>query len=219
MYREYIAWVRSCCRSCFTRLALSGYDQCINPVASGDIWFYTGRLPKYPLMQSYWFGDIDRWGLLAVYRGYQRFCQPCTHAFHKDGNIHPLCLGACRSMRCLPRTGQITFPTSGCLYCRGRAFRQGTIRSARMPNSFRWSGRSMRWIPLSICFQKDRLTGTMVRHPAFSRKYHRTPAHVLVKTIREKSRGALGRVAGEIEQLGRHPDSFSQKRSRPGQTM
>jgi nucleolar protein 56 len=42
----------------------------------------------------------------------------------------------------------------------------------------------------------------MVRHPAFSRKYRRTPAHILIRTMREKSRGALGRVAGEIEQLG-----------------
>ncbi len=41
----------------------------------------------------------------------------------------------------------------------------------------------------------------MVRHPAFSRKYRRTPAHILVRTVREKSRGALGKVAGEIEQL------------------
>ncbi|MCK9591255.1 MAG: NOP58 family protein [Methanoregula sp.] len=41
----------------------------------------------------------------------------------------------------------------------------------------------------------------VVRHPAFSRKYRRTPAHVLVKTMREKSKGALGKVAGEIEQL------------------
>jgi len=41
----------------------------------------------------------------------------------------------------------------------------------------------------------------MVRHPAFSRKYRRTPAHILIRTLREKSRGALGKVAGEIEQL------------------
>jgi nucleolar protein 56 len=41
----------------------------------------------------------------------------------------------------------------------------------------------------------------MVRHPAFSRKYRRTPANILVRTMREKSRGALGKVAGEIEQL------------------
>lgn len=41
----------------------------------------------------------------------------------------------------------------------------------------------------------------LVRHPSFSRKYRKTPAHVLVKTMHEKSKGALGRVAGEIEQL------------------
>jgi nucleolar protein 56 len=41
----------------------------------------------------------------------------------------------------------------------------------------------------------------MIRHPAFSRKYRRTPSNVLVRTMREKSRGALGRVADEIGQL------------------
>ena len=41
----------------------------------------------------------------------------------------------------------------------------------------------------------------LIRHPAFSRKYRRTPAHALVKTMRERSKGALGKVAGEIEQL------------------
>jgi len=41
----------------------------------------------------------------------------------------------------------------------------------------------------------------MIRHPAFSRKYRRTPAHILVRTMRENSRGALGKVAGEIEQI------------------
>jgi len=41
-----------------------------------------------------------------------------------------------------------------------------------------------------------------VRHPSFSRKYRRTPAHQLVKTIRERSRGgALGNVAQGIEQI------------------
>ena len=40
-----------------------------------------------------------------------------------------------------------------------------------------------------------------VKHPAFSRKYRRTPAHLLVKTMRERNKGALGSVAGEIERL------------------
>ena len=38
-------------------------------------------------------------------------------------------------------------------------------------------------------------------HPSFSRKYRRTPAHIQVKSIREKARGALAGVAGEIERL------------------
>ena len=40
-----------------------------------------------------------------------------------------------------------------------------------------------------------------LRHPTFTRKYRKTPAHILVKNIREKSRGALSFVAGEIERL------------------
>lgn len=40
-----------------------------------------------------------------------------------------------------------------------------------------------------------------VRHPTFSRKYRKTPAHVLIKTIAMKGRGALGRTASQIEQL------------------
>ncbi len=42
----------------------------------------------------------------------------------------------------------------------------------------------------------------LIRHPSFSRKYRRTPSHALVKTMHDKSKGALGKVAGEIEQLG-----------------
>jgi len=40
-----------------------------------------------------------------------------------------------------------------------------------------------------------------VRHPNFSRKYHRTPAYIQVKRIAEKGRGALGKVARQVEEL------------------
>lgn len=40
-----------------------------------------------------------------------------------------------------------------------------------------------------------------IRQPTFSRKYRRTPSHLMVRKIREKSRGALGNVAGQIESL------------------
>jgi len=39
------------------------------------------------------------------------------------------------------------------------------------------------------------------RYPAFSRKYRRTSAQTLIRTINQKSRGALGKVAGEVEAL------------------
>lgn len=40
-----------------------------------------------------------------------------------------------------------------------------------------------------------------IRQPTFSRKYKRTPSHLMVRKIREKSRGALGMVAAQIEAL------------------
>jgi nucleolar protein 56 len=40
-----------------------------------------------------------------------------------------------------------------------------------------------------------------IRQPSFSRKYRRTPAHSLVRTVGQRSGGALGRVTGDIERL------------------
>jgi len=40
-----------------------------------------------------------------------------------------------------------------------------------------------------------------IRQPAFSRKYRRTPSNLMVRKIREKNRGALGNVAGQVESL------------------
>ena len=42
-----------------------------------------------------------------------------------------------------------------------------------------------------------------VRHPAFSRKYRKTPANVLVASIARNGKGALGTTAQQIEELGR----------------
>jgi nucleolar protein 56 len=51
----------------------------------------------------------------------------------------------------------------------------------------------------------------MIRHPAFSRKYRRIPAHALVRTIREKGRGSLGMVAGGIGQLAETRTSLAKE--------
>lgn len=41
-----------------------------------------------------------------------------------------------------------------------------------------------------------------IQKPGFSRKYRRTPSHLLVRKIRERGRGALGKIALQIEELG-----------------
>jgi nucleolar protein 56 len=59
-----------------------------------------------------------------------------------------------------------------------------------------------------------------VRHPAFSRKYHRTPAHILVRNISQKGRGALGKVALQVEQLSAaRTDLAKEVSSRANQVM
>jgi nucleolar protein 56 len=40
-----------------------------------------------------------------------------------------------------------------------------------------------------------------IRQPAFSRKYRRTPSHLIVRKIRERQRGALGMVAAQVGEL------------------
>jgi len=40
-----------------------------------------------------------------------------------------------------------------------------------------------------------------IRQPSFSRKYRRTTAHSLVRTVGQRSGGALGRVTGDVERL------------------
>ena len=59
-----------------------------------------------------------------------------------------------------------------------------------------------------------------VRHPSFSRKYRKTPAHILVKTMSGKSRGPLGYVAGQIENLSATRTSLAKEVSaRANQVM
>jgi nucleolar protein 56 len=55
----------------------------------------------------------------------------------------------------------------------------------------------------------------MIRHPSFSRKYRRTPAHVMVKNASLRDRdGALGLVAQEIARLGEARTALAQEVSR-----
>ena len=71
----------------------------------------------------------------------------------------------------------------------------------RMPSCSRWC-RTLDGMDEVINLLSERVAEWhQVRHPAFSRKYRRTPAQVLVKGISRNGRGALGKVAVQVEQL------------------
>jgi nucleolar protein 56 len=151
-------------------------------------------------MQSYWFGDVR---------------EGCCSPFNGD-------IAAMVSrIRSLSTQMDIFIPPDwqqavSCGFCSDRADYLGRLQAvciAAAERSVRehYSGKDAELIQMVRTLDEmDTVVNLlseraadwyMVRHPAFSRKYRRTPANILVRTMREKSRGALGTVAGEIEQL------------------
>jgi nucleolar protein 56 len=151
-------------------------------------------------MQSYWYGDVN-----------EGRCTPF------NGDVNAL---ASRVLSLSTRMDSFTPPdwqqAVACGFCTDRAdylARLQAVCIAAAERSVRehYSGKDAELLQMVrtldemdtvINLLSERTADWyMVRHPAFSRKYRRTPANILVRTMREKSRGALGKVAGEIEQL------------------
>ncbi|OPX61629.1 MULTISPECIES: NOP5/NOP56 family protein [unclassified Methanoregula] len=151
-------------------------------------------------MQSYWFGDFT-----------DGRCQPFT------GDRGAL---VSRILSLSTRTDISAIPdwqtAVSCGFCHDRAeylalLQDACIAAAERSVKEQYSGkdaellqmvRTLDEIDTVINLLSERATDWyMVRHPAFSRKYRRIPAHTLIRTMQEKSRGALGKVAGEIAQL------------------
>ena len=164
----------------------------------------------YPLMQSYWFGDID-----------EGRCSPFTGDVNAIASRLPLISTQMETFT--PPDWQLAV---SCGFCSDRAdylARLQAVCIAAAERSVRehYAGKDAELLQMVrtldemdtvINLLSERAADWyMVRHPAFSRKYRRTPANILVRTIREKSRGALGRVAGEIEQLGETRTSLAKE--------
>ena len=151
-------------------------------------------------MQSYWYGDVN-----------ERCCAPV------NGDVNAL---ASRVLSISTRMDSFTPPdwqqAVACGFCTDRAdylarLKAVCIAAAERSVREHYSGKDAELLQMVrtldemdtvINLLSERTADWyMVRHPAFSRKYRRTPANILVRTMREKSRGALGKVAGEIEQL------------------
>jgi nucleolar protein 56 len=165
-----------------------------------DLWFYTGILPTYPLMQSYWFGDIEE-GRCSPFSGdinaiVGRILSLPTQM---DTFTPPDWHQAVACGICSDRADYLARLQAVCIAAAERSVRE---HYAGKDAELLQMVRTLDEMDTVINLLSERAADWyMVRHPAFSRKYRRTPSHILVRTMREKNRGALGRVAGEIEQL------------------
>jgi nucleolar protein 56 len=151
-------------------------------------------------MQSYWFGDVSERCCTLFMGDLNTIIDRVQSISSSQDNIIPLdwqqaiLCGACHD-----RTDYLAKLQEICITAAERSIReQYSRKDAELLQMVRTLDEFDRVINLLSERAAEWYT---VRHPAFSRKYRRTPAHLLVKTMREKNRGALGSVAGEIERL------------------
>jgi nucleolar protein 56 len=151
-------------------------------------------------MQSYWFGDVED-GRCTLFIGdshaiidhVQSIITSMDTYVPPDWEQAVLC-GACRD-----RHEYLARLQAVCIAAAEQSIRE---HYSRKDAELLQMVRTLDEIDTVINLLSEKVAEWyFIRHPAFSRKYRRTPAHALVKTMREKSKGALGKVAGEIEHL------------------
>ena len=151
-------------------------------------------------MQSYWFGDVED-GRCTLFVGdsYAIIDRIQSISTSMETYVPPdweqaVSCGACRD-----RQDYLVRLQAVCIAAAERSIReQYSKKDAELLQMVRTLDEIDKVINL---LSEKTAEWYLIRYPAFSRKYRRIPAHALVKTIRERSKGALGKVAGEIEQL------------------
>jgi nucleolar protein 56 len=151
-------------------------------------------------MQSYWFGDVSERCCTLFIGDFNTIIDRVQSISSSQDTLIPLdwqkavLCGACHD-----RTDYLQKLQKICIAAAERSIReQYSRKDAELLQMVRTLDEFDRVINLLSERAAEWYT---VKHPAFSRKYRRTPAHLLVKTMREKNKGALGSVAGEIERL------------------
>jgi nucleolar protein 56 len=152
------------------------------------------------VMQSYWFGDIEdgyctkfTGDLHAVIDRIQSIFT-CMDTYIPLDWEHAVLCGVCRD-----REEYLARIQAICIGAADRSIReQFSKKDAELLQMIR----TLDEIDMVINLLSEKAVDWyLIRHPAFSRKYRRTPVHALVKTMRERSKGALGTVAAEIERM------------------
>src|SRR5512137_1826388 len=151
-------------------------------------------------MQSYWFGDVNNErcspfeGDVNSYVDRIRSISASMDTFIRLDWMQSVLCGTCRD-----RVDYIAKLQAVCIAASERSIREHySGKDAELLQMVR----TLDEIDTVINLLSERVADWYItRHPMFSRKYRRIPAHILIKSVREKSRGALGRVAGEIDNL------------------
>jgi nucleolar protein 56 len=170
-------------------------------------------------MQSYWFGDVGE-GSCSPFAGDVNAMLSRLRSLSMQQDTFTLVewQQAVACGVCSDRAGYLALLQAVCIAAAERSVRE---HYAGKDAELLQMVRTLDEMDTVINLLSERAADWyIVRHPAFSRKYRRTPAHLLVKTMREKSRGALGKVAGEIEQLGETRTALAKEVSaRAGEVM
>jgi len=151
-------------------------------------------------MQSYWFGDVEG-GCCRSFIGDAlaiadrvSSIRTCMEAFVPPDWKLAVAGGACRD-----RADYLSRLREVCFAAAERGIRdQYAGKDAELLQMVRTLDEMDNVVNL---LSERAVEWYQILHPSFSRKYRRTPVHILVRAMRERSRGSLGKVAGEIEQL------------------
>mgnify|MGYP001590826091 CR=1 FL=1 len=151
-------------------------------------------------MQSYWFGDVSDGTCTAFIGDPDTIIQRVRSISTSMDSFVPLEWDqAVRCGVCRDRIDYLSKLQAVCITAAEQSIReQYSKKDAELLQMVR----TLDEIDTVINLLSERAAEWyLIRHPSFSRKYRRIPAHALIKSIREKNKGALGSVAAEIERI------------------
>jgi nucleolar protein 56 len=151
-------------------------------------------------MQSYWFGDVGGGKCLAAGSDVATQLQRLASLrITMDGFVPLQWEDAVACGMCSDRAGYLLILRELCFT---RAEQQIREEYAGKDTELLQMVRTLDEMDDVINLLSERVAEWhQVRSPNFSRKYRKTPAHVQVRNISQKGRGALGKVAVQVEQL------------------
>jgi nucleolar protein 56 len=151
-------------------------------------------------MQSYWFGDVDG-GVCTPFSGDAAARARRVRALRTtmDGFVPPDWKDAVACGACSNRQEYLEALGDLCAVAAEQEIRE---QYAGKDTELLQMVRTLDVMDETINLLSERVAEWhQVRNPAFSRKYHRTPAHLMVRKVAQKGRGALGKAAVQVESL------------------